>query len=164
MSGTPIEMYVPLELPPVTVRDAVMQVMRAVGDHEERYRDVTLRVDTNLPGHGQVAVPIEASIENRPGRWECGIHIAAAKSERFFPTFDGTLSVTPDGRNQAELWLQGAYEPPGGVLGKGLDVTLMRGVAEKSLQEFLSWLAGEVEECVVKTERERLDQARHYHG
>lgn len=164
MNGTPIELYVSLELPPVTVRDAVMKVMHAVGEREGRYRDLTLSIELKIPGGGHVSVPIEADIVNRPGRWECAVHIAAAKSEKFFPTFDGTLSVTPDGGREAELWLQGSYVPPGGALGKGLDATLLRGVAEDSLREFLSWLADEVKMTVANTEREHMEQVRRYRG
>lgn len=164
MTGSPIEMYIRLELPPITVRDAVMHVMRDIGLHESKYRHLMLSVDLNIPGHGEIAVPIEATVQNRPGRWECAVHLEAAKSERFFPTFDGTVSVTPDGSKEAELWLQGQYVPPGGVVGKGLDVTLLRGVAEQSLRDFLTWLAEEVKEEVVRSERERAEQARRYHG
>ena len=164
MSGTPVEIYERLDLPPMTVRDAVMRVMRSIGEREERYRDLTLAVELNGPGHAQLRVPIEATVVNRPGRWECGLHIEAAKSDIFFPTFDGTLSVTPDGGKEAELWLQGSYDPPGGVLGKGLDTILLHGTAEKSLREFLHWLAGEVKTEVDRSEQERIDQARRYHG
>ncbi len=164
MSGRPVEIYERLDLPPMTVRDAVMRVMRAIGEHNARYRELTLSVELNGPGHAQLRVPIEATVVNRPGRWECGLHIEAEKSEFAFPTFDGTLSVTPDGGSESELWLQGSYEPPGGMIGKGLDATLMHGSAEKSLKEFLHWLAGEVKTEVDRSEQERLDQARRYHG
>ncbi len=164
MSGTPVELYVRLDLPPVTVRDAVMHVMRAIGERDEPYRDITLAIGLSGPGNAQVRVPIDTTVSNRPGRWETGIHLEAKQHERLFPTFDGTLSVTPDGGNESELWLQGSYEPPGGLLGKGLDATVFHGVAENSLKEFLSWLAGEVKAEVERAERERINQARRYHG
>lgn len=164
MSGTPIEMHVALAFPPVSVRDAAMHVMRAVGAHEAPYRDLTLSIELSALGGGHVSVPIDAHIVNRPDRWECGIHIAAAQRKNAFPTFDGTLSVTPDGGKEAELWLQGSYVAPGGALGKGLDATLLHGLAERSLREFLSWLAGEVTRAVSQSERERMNQAMRYHG
>ena len=164
MTGTPIELYVSLDLPPVTVRDAAMNVTRAVGEQEPRYANLALSAELNVPGRGHVSVPIDAKITNRPGRWEAAVRITAAKSENFFPTFDGTLSVTPDGGNNAELWLQGTYVPPGGVLGKGLDATIFRGLAEKSLRDFLNWFAAQVRDEVDRSERERADQARRFHG
>ena len=164
MSGTPVEIYERLDLPPVTVRDAVMRLMRSIGEHEDPYRDLTLAIEVNAPGGPELRVPIEATVVNRPGRWECGLHIEAAKSGILFPKFDGTLSVTPDGGTESELWLQGSYEPPGGMLGKGVDATLLRGSAENSLREFLHWLSGEVKTEVDRVEQERLDQVRRYHG
>jgi hypothetical protein len=164
VKATPIELYVQLDLPPVTVRDATMKIMRAIAQHEVPYQELTLSVDLNMPGHSHVAVPIEAEIVDRPDRWECRIRIAAAANEKIFPTFDGTLSVTPDGGRQSELWLQGSYVPPGGAVGKGLDATLFHGVAERSLREFLSWLAEEVREDVARTERDYLEQVRRFRG
>ncbi|HET9029895.1 MAG TPA: hypothetical protein VFN49_06930 [Candidatus Aquilonibacter sp.] len=163
-AGTPIELYVTLDLPPLTVRDAVMHVMQAIGERKGRYRDLSLWVDSRTPGAGSLNVPIDARVVTRPGRWECGVRIEAAHSEKFFPAFEGTVSVTPDGGHQSELWLQGQYVPPGGALGKGLDATVLRGVAERSLREFLKWLSEEVKAEAERSERERLDQARHYHG
>jgi hypothetical protein len=164
VSGSSVEIYIPLDLPPITVRDALMRVMRSIGEREEPYRDITLALDVRGPGHAQLRVPIETTVVNRPGRWECGVHIEAAQAERFFPTFDGTVSVTPDGGKESEIWLQGQYETPGGIIGKGLDATVLHGFAENSLREFLSWLAGEVKTEVERSERERIDQARRYHG
>ena len=164
MSGTPVELYVSLKLPPVTVRDALMRVMRAIAQGAIHYRKVRLSAPLEILGGGSVSVPIEAQIENRPGRWECAIHIEAAQTGKFFPTFDGTIAVTPDGADASELWLQGTYAPPGGILGKGLDSTVMRGVAEKSLNEFLESIAESVRQEVERTERERAQQALRYHG
>lgn len=164
MSGTPVELYATLDLPPSVVRDALMNVMRAIGDREEPYRNLTLAFELSGPGHAQLRVPIEATVVNRPGRWECGIHIEAAENAHLFPRFDGTLSVTPDGGRESELWLQGTYVPPGGALGKGLDVVLLHGSAQNSLREFLTWIAGEVRDEVERSERVRADQARRFHG
>jgi hypothetical protein len=132
MGRTPIEFYVSLDLNPLDARDALMHVVTSVGE-------------LRFPGRINVSVPIQAKVENRPARWESALHIAAAQNEAFFPTFDGAISVTPDGGNHCELWLQGSYEPPGGVIGKGIDVTVMHGVAEKTLRDFLSSIAEEVE-------------------
>ena len=164
MSGTPVELYTRLALPPIAVRDAMMYVMQSIGEHDPRFGTITLAVDLRGLGQAEVRVPIEVTVVNRPDRWECGIHIEAAQSERFFPMFDGMLSVTPDGGNDSEIWLQGEYATPGGIIGKGLDATLLHGYAEKSLRDFLSWLADEVKTEVERAERERAEQARRFHG
>ncbi|MBV8639320.1 MAG: hypothetical protein JO322_14670 [Candidatus Eremiobacteraeota bacterium] len=164
MSGTPVEIYASLDLPPTVVRDALMNVMRAIGNREEPYANLALTLELKSPGHAQLRVPVEVTVVNRPGRWECGIHIEAAENDRLFPTFDGTLSVTPDGGRESELWLQGTYVPPGGALGKGVDAVLLHGSAENSLREFLDWIAGEVRDEVDRSERERAEQARRFHG
>lgn len=164
MSGIPVELYARLDLPPIVVRDALMSVTRAIGNHDERYRHLTLAVEINAPAHAELRVPVDVTVVNRPERWECGIHIEATQNDRLFPAFDGVLSVTPDGGKESELWLQGTYVPPGGVLGKGLDVMFLHTSAESSLREFLDWIAGEVKEEVERAERERMDQARRFHG
>lgn len=164
MSGTPVELYARLDLPPMVVRDALMNVMRAIGTRQEPYRNLALGFELSGPGHAQLRVPIEVTVVNRPGRWECGLHIEAAANEHLFPRFDGTLSVTPDGGRESELWLQGTYVPPGGALGKGLDAAVLRGSAETSLHEFLNWIAGEVSNEVERSERERAEQVRRFHG
>ncbi len=164
MSGTRVELYTRLALPPIAVRDAMMHVMRSIAEHDPRYNTITLAIELHGPGHPQLRVPIEATVVNRPGRCRWGIHIEAAQSEQLFPMFDGTLSVTPDGGNESELSLQGEYAAPGGIIGKGLDATLLHGYAEDSLRGFLSWIADHVKAEVERSERERADEARRFHG
>ncbi len=164
MSGTPVELYARLNLPPMVVRDALMNVMRSIGMREEPYSNLTLAIEVTAPVHAHLRVPIDVTVANRPGRWECGVQIEATENDRLFPIFVGTLSVTPDGAKEAELWLQGSYAPPGGALGKAINAMLLHGPAESSLLEFLDWIAGEVRDEVERSERDRDDQTRRFQG
>lgn len=166
MPANAIEIYVPLKLPPVAARAATMHVMRAIGAHEAPYEKLSLSVrlrDLAMPGEGELQVPVQAHVESRLQEWECRLVITAAADQRFFPRFEGDLTVTPDGRSECELWLQGHYDPPMGALGRGINVTLLRGAAERSLRTFLEWLAAEVGKTAVESEQERLRQSRNMH-
>ena len=79
-------------------------------------------------------------MEDHPVRWEYALAVRSASDEGFFPTFAGTLSITPVG-GTSELWLQGAYKPPFGAIGALLDRTVLRHAAQRSLQSFLLRLA-----------------------
>lgn len=167
MPATAIEMFVPLKLPPVAAREGTMHVMRAIGAHEPPYENLSLSLrlrDLAMPGEGELHVPVQAHVVSRPQEWECRVTISAAQDQRFFPTFEGVLTVTPDGRSECELWLQGHYEPPMGALGRGINVTLLRGAAKRSLRTFLEWLAAEVVKAVAESERERMRQSRGIHA
>ncbi len=109
--------------------------------------------DLHLAVIGDVAIPVELDVDARQGRWEASIEIRAVAEEGFFPTFTGTINVTPVGA-QSELWLQGVYRPPFGALGGLLDSTVLRHTATRSLQSFLSRVAMEMLDDVRRVERE----------
>jgi hypothetical protein len=166
MSKTTVELYVPLALPAVATRDAAMRIFKAIGDHVAPYEHVSLSLglrDLQIPIDADVNVPITAHMETTPQRWECKIEIEADSNKKLFPHFTGTLSITPNGHDSCELWLQGSYDVPMGLLGSNIDVTFLRGSAQKSLERFLEWLAGEIKRSVNETERERARQARGAH-
>jgi hypothetical protein len=158
-----VEMYVSIPLAPTPARDAMIAILDAIGRREPPYERVALTLglsDLHLPIEGSVSIPIEAGVEAQPLRWECRIEIEAEQNRELFPHFEGTLTVTPNGRGACELRLQGSYDPPLGLLGKGLDATVLRGAAERALRRFLEWLATEIRARVDRLEREHAQRIR----
>jgi hypothetical protein len=152
-----VETYVSIPLPPPAARDAMIAILDAIGKHQSPFDQVALSVglsDLHIPIEGTLSVPIDAEIETRPLRWEASIEIEAQNNEHLFPKFEGTLSVTPDGHDTCELWLQGTYMPPLGALGAGIDATVLQGAAQSALRRFVDWLAMQIRERVEKDERD----------
>lgn len=131
MNGVNVQMYVRLPLAASTALRALSTVIAQMRDHAEPYKDLEFAFH----------LPMNAEIDDRPERWECGFKISTLREERFFPCFDGMLSLTPVGEDQSELWLQGHYTPPGGRVGRLLDDTVLHGIAQKSLGELLDGIA-----------------------
>jgi hypothetical protein len=59
-----------------------------------------------------------------------------------FPVLDARLRVEPIGVGASRLSLAGNYQPPLGSLGREIDGTVLHGVAEATLRDFLEGVAG----------------------
>ena len=64
-------------------------------------------------------------------RWE-----AAGPGGTLFPTLDADIKLTAAGPDLTVLAVSGSYRPPLGSLGAGLDRTLLRRVAQATIQAF----------------------------
>jgi carbon monoxide dehydrogenase subunit G len=73
-------------------------------------------------------------------RWE-----ASGASGGLFPALDADITLTPDGEQATVLRLDGAYRPPLGGLGAGLDRALLHRVAVATIADFI----GRIAEAVV---------------
>lgn len=131
MSDTSVDMYVSLGVPAAAARGALASVIADLRAHVEPYRDLEFAF----------TLPMAIEIEEHPQRWQCSLHVRARRNERFFPTFDGLLSISPVGEDACELWLQGAYSPPAGRLGQAIDATVLDGIAKTTLRHFLQTVA-----------------------
>jgi hypothetical protein len=69
-------------------------------------------------------------------RWE-----ALGPGGRLFPALDADLTLAPAGDEATLLTLAGAYRPPLGVLGAGLDRTILHRVAVATVRTFTSSVA-----------------------
>lgn len=166
MTGKPIEVRVPVALAPLVARQSMLRVLRSISDDfssKDRWSLTLFLRDLHVAVIGEVAVPIGVSVEERDQRWECALEIHAVANEGFFPTFSGTLSVSPVGTH-AELWLMGTYRPPLGALGAFLDNTVLRRAAQRSLSAFLSRIALEMASDVASRERTHERDIRQMHG
>jgi hypothetical protein len=69
-------------------------------------------------------------------RWE-----AIGAGGRLFPALDADITLTPAGEHTTLLGLAGAYRPPLGPLGAGIDRVILHRVAEATTRAFMSRLA-----------------------
>jgi len=71
-----------------------------------------------------------------PLRWE-----ATGVTGRLFPVLDADLAITPAGAGQTLITLNGAYRPPFGDIGAGLDRVVLRRVAAATIGSLLTRIA-----------------------
>ena len=119
--------------------------------------------DLHLPNAGVISVPIELHCygHNVASNAPIGFGFQAKQRGALFPKFTGALSVEPAGSPHSCVRLRGEYEPPMGAVGKILDATVLRSVAERSLRAFLAQLTSEAETSVRRREAEVV-QARRF--
>jgi len=163
--GRPIELYVPMTLAPNAARESMLRVMHALGEATASSDQLTLAVyltDLHAAVRGEIRIPVTIDVVDRPVRWEYAVKIRAASDARFFPRFEGTLSITPVG-TQSELWLQGTYEPPFGPLGALLDRTVLSHAAKRSLNSFLRRIADDIAGDERATEKQHERDIRGLH-
>jgi len=65
----------------------------------------------------------------------------AVGAEALFPTLTGSLILTHLGRDKTKLSLEGTYEPPLGWLGRVADRTLLKNLAEATVQDWVDRVA-----------------------
>ena len=69
-------------------------------------------------------------------RWE-----ATGPGSRMFPALDADIALTPAGEHSTRLSLAGAYRPPLGALGAGLDKAIFHRVADATVRSMLTRIA-----------------------
>jgi hypothetical protein len=69
-------------------------------------------------------------------RWE-----AIGVGGRLFPALDADITLTPAGEHASSLRLAGAYRPPLGLLGAGIDQAILHRAAKATIRAFMSRLA-----------------------
>ncbi len=136
MNGRTIELREPIAMAPAAARESLGRVIHALASNADARPalEVSLR-DLHAPSSGSVQIPIAIEVQDHARKSEYVLGLRAT-SRGFFPAFEGTLSLNALGKD-CELWLQGKYRPPLGVVGTLLDTTLLRGVAKRSLQRML---------------------------
>ena len=104
-----------------------------------------------------VSVEISVAAIERPDRFSCSLAIRSRDDPAWFPTFEGTASISPLRERGSELWLQGEYEPPFGAIGAAIDATALHGVARATLERFVDWLSNAVDRRVAGRKSWRTD-------
>ena len=84
------------------------------------------------------------------------LHVRWTPTSGPFPTFDGTLRVREDERYESfVLELEGAYEPPFGLVGAAFDAVVGRRIASETAQTLLHDIAHSVEANYRQKEQEK---------
>lgn len=132
-----------IEAPAPQVRDAMIAILQDLDRRSSSGRG-------ELPQLGirSIRIAVGLRAHPRPERLECAIVLGAAHFSKFFPTFEGTISISPLREYGCEMWLQGTYDVPFGAMGTAIDASAMHDQASHSLQNFLSWLAGQTKDRV----------------
>lgn len=158
-----IELHAALDVPAGLAREELARIMQAIHERKPPYEDAALHVglrDLRLPVSGEIGVPITTGVVDRPLQYTCTLKIAATEGTELFPTFDGTISVSPVGSSASELWLQGRYEVPFGAVGAVIDATLFKGTAKRSLSSLLEFLAKAIGENVKRDQANQITRHR----
>jgi len=74
-------------------------------------------------------------------RWQ-----ATGPGGTLFPVLDADIRLVPAGNQAAVLGLDGAYRPPPGIMGAGLDRAILQRVAAAMARDFLGQIAGAISE------------------
>lgn len=72
-------------------------------------------------------------------RWD-----ATGAGGALFPALDADITLTPDGEDATVMRLDGAYRPPLGGLGAGLDRALLHRVAMATIADFIERIAAAI--------------------
>jgi len=156
-----IELHTQFKLAAVTVAPLVFRVVEAMRGRERPFENLALRVslgDLHLANVGNVEIPIAVTVINGKGAppQEIEIVLEAVGDQQLFPSFRGTLTTTALAPAESSLALRGNYEVPLGAIGRGLDATVLRGVAQKSLETFLEQIRDEVVRRVTFNEQDAM--------
>jgi hypothetical protein len=84
-------------------------------------------------------------------RWE-----ATGQGGALFPALDADLTLTPGGDRDTMLTVSGAYRPPLGGLGAGLDRVLLHRVAQATIRAFAHQVAAAVAHPAASPEERRV--------
>ncbi len=140
MNGRTIELREPIAMAPAAARESLGRVIHALASDADAHPALEVSLsDLHASSAGSVQVPIAIDIQDHARKSEYVLGLRAM-SQGFFPAFEGTLSLNALGKD-SELWLQGKYRPPLGIVGTLLDSTLLRGVAKRSLQRMLQQIS-----------------------
>ena len=140
-----VQYYTHVALPLSTVETRLDQLR----SHLDEWAGVAYRDGEELfaevgPGGGRYAKKVRLEIgvaEIRRAGVVYPITWTAAGGESLFPRLTADLILSHMGRDRTKLALQGTYTPPLGVIGRVVDRTLLKNVAESTLQDWVDRVA-----------------------
>jgi len=129
--------------------DAVPVFSRATKGASARADDLASELHVNV-GAIDVGTDIEIAVHRIEdtrgvGKMSAGMRILfewkARKSSRLFPLMRAELHVFPLTSTETQLAFTGRYDPPLGVVGKGLDAIMGNRIADASIHRFVGEVA-----------------------
>ena len=108
------------------------------------YRDGEKLYATVGPGASGYAKRVRLEIGVAEIR-RTGVHYpitwTAVGAKGLFPKLTADLVLSHVGQEKSKLFLQGTYDPPLGLIGRAVDRTLLRNVAESTVQDWVDRVA-----------------------
>ncbi len=119
----------------------------------------------HLPDVGEVSVPVAIhSFPADPHALRREITIEAARHTEAFPRFRGRLSVSQENPHGCVLRLDGGYDVPLHAFGALANAMLVRGLAVRTLENFLHDLEAACRTRIESSESEILRHSLFQHG
>lgn len=143
--GVPVSSVRAITLPAHHALAAIETILGELTKHPGSASLALEMHELHVPLQAMISVPIEARVFPSSSRNEWHLEIRAVAGANVFPTFEGTLAITPAGERGSELHLDGTYHVPLNGVGRAIDATLMRGAAEASIQRFVREIAHRAE-------------------
>jgi hypothetical protein len=145
---------------------ALGEILHGIAEQSGGWKGFAFHVDLGdlrVADVGYVAIPIVLSIAATRAQTRYEIVISAARHPESFPVFRGVLSVEPHD-SSTKLQMNGSYEVPMSFLGAFVDATLARGIASRTLENFIGDLAVGVAAQIDKRAAEFMRYAMFQHG
>jgi hypothetical protein len=151
---TLIRRSVRLDVPQPLAFQGLREALADIAAHAGRWHGFALHVDLGdaaLPDVGHISVPIVLEVSSGEGApYQLGVAFQAQRHPESFPAFKGAVGIDSTGPTEASIWLAGKYDVPMGAFGRIVDGTLLRGIAERALENLLG--------DVVLAVRDRIDE------
>lgn len=139
-----------INLPPAPAFAAVREIVDAISAGRGKWQEFALHIDLrdlNMPDVGYLAVPVrltsEAVRDSNPTA--IPIRIEAKKLPDAFPAFTGEIGIDGTGPSSSTVWLGGTYELPTNPVSTFIGRPMVDRVAEQTLRNFVSDIAGAVQ-------------------
>jgi len=120
-------------------------------DAERRTFPMTLRMKSASGVTTMQAVTIALGIPDTANGSSFPISWSPVAHRRALPSFQGNLELVSDGDN-CVLRINGAYVPPFGAAGALLDAVRMHRLAERSVEDLVTYAAIRIAECAATRE------------
>jgi hypothetical protein len=143
-----VQYYTHVDVPLSTVEARIDEIRAHLDDWAGvAYRDGEELFAEVGPGGGKYAKKVRLDIgiaEIRRAGVVYPVSWTAVGGERLFPSLTADLIVSHMGRDRTKLSLQGTYTPPLGVIGRVVDRTVLKNVAESTIQDWVDRVAAAV--------------------
>ncbi len=159
-----IDLNVGVPIPASLLQAELIRLLTAIEKEQSPFEDFAINADfsdLHLPSAGAISVPIELRRMQQHGSDGMHFTFRAKQHDTLFPTFHGSLSVEPAGSPYSCVRLRGEYKPPMGTVGRVVNTTVLRSVAERSLRAFLDRVTTTAESNIRRREAD-IAQAQRF--
>jgi hypothetical protein len=152
-----------IDIPAPLLISALGEILRSIASQQGPWKDFSFHIDladAGLPDVGYIAIPIALGVGPKSSEAnQFPLTISAAHHADSFPHFDGAAGVDASGTSGAALWIGGEYGVPAKTVGAFVDSTLLRGFAQRTLENFADDL---VRACRAHIDKQEADYVRYH--